>query len=254
MPANDERPGTPHPASLVVSEPIDLCYPLAQGGSHYEDLELRYSLRSVDANLRLPVRDLYLFGDRPGWLRNTVRHVPMVQLTDKARDITAKYRKMCATETLSDPFLLLDDDHIFLQPTTEIPVYTRGLLAAALVDYGDSTYGRYIRACYDQLVQRGLPTKNYQVHFPMVIHKDRLRAALRLMTEPMVMGSLYGNMLDGPTVEIDHDFKVKRKSDFPLLRDGSFCSFQPWLIPEWTSFLEQRFPLPSRWEIASPRG
>lgn len=224
---------------------IDIVYPIKQGGSRVNDLELRYSLRSVEACLRLPVRNLYIFGFMPGWLHGAT-NIAMRDVGDKANNLRAKYQKMCELEVLSDPFLLLDDDHIFLAPTAEIPLHTRGMLSEHTSQSG--MYGTYLRNAYQVLLAAKLPTRNYQIHYPMLLAKGILARTVALMTKPMVMASIYGNLLDGPTRELGSDFRVRQPKDFVGLSAGPFLSFPPYLRPEWTKFLAQRFPTASRWE------
>jgi hypothetical protein len=228
---------------------IDLVYPLRQGGSRLHDAELRYSLRSVEENLHMDLGRLFLFGHKPSWLYGAV-HIRMEDTGDKANNLREKYRRMCALDELSDPFLLLDDDHLFLHPTTEVPLYTMGALLDLCNKYAGRVHGRYLSAAYRQLVRKGLPLRNYQIHHSMLIHKEPLRQAIALMTSPMVMGSIYGNIVNGPTVEVERDFRVNRQKDWLALKDGPFVSFSPVLLPEWYAFLKERFPQPTRYEQA----
>jgi hypothetical protein len=228
---------------------IDIVYPLIRSGSRIDDAELRYSLRSVVQNVRLPLGQVYLFGHRPRWIHDVV-HVSMEDKADKAMNLREKYLRMTTMPELSDPFLLLDDDHLFLRPASEIPVHTRGMLADYQKEFRSTSYGRYLATTYRQLVKEKLPLRNYQIHYPMLIRKPILARAVAMMTGPMVMGSLYGNIVDGETVEITHDFRIRRSEHFSALQDGAFLSFPPILRPEWVTFLASRFPEPSRWEAA----
>jgi hypothetical protein len=229
---------------------IDLVYPLKAGGSRLNDAELRWSLRSAAQHLQLPIGEVYLFGHRPEWLSGVI-HVPMDDRGDKAENLKAKYRRMCDTVELSDPFLLLDDDHIFLAPTSEIPAHTRGPLAALCREYRGTAHGRYLQAALNALTEQGLPSRNYQIHYPMLIDKATLRRAVALMRRPMVMGSIYGNLVNGPTVEVTKDFRANNDADFRRLVDGPFMSLSPAVrarIPELVKLLDRTFATPSPWE------
>lgn len=240
-----------HIFGSLSAQPIDLVYPLKAGGSRADDAELRYSLRSVVANVQLPLGRLFLFGHRPTWLTDDVVHVPMSDRGDKAINLREKYRAMCDTDEISDPFLLLDDDHTFLQPTTEIPLHTMGALKDLCDQYRGRMHGRYLLAAYQKLVREKLPTRSYQIHYPMLVDKATLARSVELMTAPMVMGSIYGNLVDGPTVEVAQDFRVNRPAQFEDRKGGAFVSFAPIMRPEWMRFLEERFPDPSPWETAA---
>lgn len=225
---------------------IDIAYPLRSGGSLTGDSELRYSLRSVACFVRLPIGELRIFGYRPPWLRDAIVE-RMSDRADKALNLRAKYEAMVASD-LSDPFLLLDDDHIFLAPTDAIPCHARGTLAAAAAEVKGSRYGRYMTAALDALVRADLPTRNYQIHYPILVAKDTLRQALALMTEPMVMASLYGNIQTGPTTEVGADFKLGLPRD--LRKVGAFVSLMngSTRYPEIRDLLAARLPDSSRWE------
>jgi hypothetical protein len=157
---------------------------------------------------------------------------------------------MCTIAELSDPFLLLDDDHMFLQPTSEIVVHSKGQLVDLCNKYNGTVHGRYLRNAYNRLRAEHMPLINYQIHYPMLIEKKMLRASVALMNMPMVMGSIYGNLVDGPRVELKHDFRVNTMEDFKLMSEGPFMSLPPSQKPAWLKFLEDRFPTPSRWEAA----
>lgn len=229
---------------------IDIVIPFKRGGSHTGDLELRYSLRSVEANLRISIGTVYILGYKLSWLRNVVA-VAVEDRKDKAVNLMAKYQLACDTAAISDPFLLMDDDHVFLQPTAEIPIYTWGMLGPVAAEKRGS-YGRYLRNSLELLTANGLPTRNYQIHYPMLVRKDVLRRAIALATIPAALGSLYGNLVDGPTVELTHDYKPKLVGGIDGLRDGAFVSLSDSTICHAAvkSWLAARFPTPSRWEAA----
>lgn len=228
---------------------IDLVYPIKRGGSKSGDAELRYSLRSVSANLHLELRDLYIVGYQPKWLKDAT-NLPMTDTNDKAINLREKYRRMCITAELSDPFLLLDDDHMFLQPVSSIELHSKGMLIDLCKRYAGSIHGRYLRAAYDRLRAEKMPLVNYQIHYPMLIDKKMLRASVAMMNRPMVMGSIYGNLIDGPRTEIKTDYRVNTVAEFESRKEGPFMSLPPLQKPDWLAFLEKRFSEPSRWEAA----
>lgn len=232
---------------------IDLVYPLKRRkGSKTEDIELRFSLRSVARFLRMPVRNVYVVGHRPRWLTNVV-HVEMGDDTgDKALNLQVKYRRMCEIPGLSDPFLLLDDDHIFLRPTSETPLHTKGMLTELCDEYDGRPYGIYLRNALTLLAARGLPRRNYQIHFPLLIDHAHLLDVLDMAGDtPVVMGSLYGNLVDGPTVEVERDFKLNGRVEFDRLMSGHFVSLSVWGMryDRTKPLLQAALPEASPWEV-----
>lgn len=236
-------------------KPLSLVFPLKEGGRPDDNIELRWCLRSIEKHLRIPVGEVFVFGHRPRWLSGDVHHIPMRDQGDKAMNLRAKYDRMVNTDAISSPFLLLDDDHIFMAETTEIPLHTWGDFLPFLTQFGKQTQAVYMRAAYDALVARGLPTRNYQVHYPLLIHKPVLAEAVSMMTKPAVMGSIYGNLIGGPSVEITADFKLNTTDDFRRLRASPFISVSDRGLARLgvRAFFTAAFPQKSRWEAPANR-
>jgi hypothetical protein len=237
---------------------VDLAYPLREGGRPgNDDLEMRLSLRSIHKHLRLPLSGrVFLYGHRPRWLTENAVHVPMRDPSDKAMNLRAKYEAMVEDERLSDPFLLLDDDHVFLQETTSIAMpVSRQSLERLAAEYGGRTHGTYLRNCLEALRANGLSERNFQLHYPILVRKEVLALAVALMDRPMVMGSLYGNLQTGPRFETDRDFKCNGLNDWRRLRSGPFVSLSDsgmrrHPIRHW---VEGLFPERSPWEAPARR-
>lgn len=240
---------------------IDVAYPIREGWSDWDDEELRYSLRSVNDNVYRRIGGVWVFGHRPPFLGD-VRHVPVQTVPEKSFDLMRKYRAMVDSD-LSDPFLLLDDDHIFLEPHCEFPPYTQGTLVPLWERQWvqqQKRYGAYIHNCIVLLRRHGLPERNYQLHCPILVHKAKLDEVLR-MAEGVgtVMGSLYGNLVGGPSIERAIDFRVYSLAAYLALRGGPFISVEERLVfaedlgsvglaVDMRRVLANRFPHPSPWE------
>lgn len=230
-------------------EPLDIVYPLRAMGSRVQDLELRYSLRGVQTHLRMELGGLFLFGYLPTWVGDA-KVIPGRDRSDKALNLLAKYQQMIDADT-SDPFLLLDDDHVFLAPHAEIPLHTRGQLEEYRREFRSSSYGRYLANCLSILRAHGLAERNYQLHFPLLIHKATLARVLEIAGHtPTVMASLYGNMLAGATVEVARDFKLNKPKDLPAHHQAPLVSLSDGIVRDRTvqDFLRAALPDPSRWE------
>lgn len=243
---------------------IDLVYPLQQGASKADDMEIRYSLRSAATNLRVTLRYVHLVGHRPDWLR--VKHIPVADDTgDKALNLIRKYRAMCDSPEISDPFLLLDDDHMFLAPTDDLRLRAKGSLEELANKLSAKKYGWYLLNALGLLREHGLPERCFQMHYPMLIHKATLRRALDIIGDtPATMGSVYGNLADQEVVEVAEDCRINNVIDYQRLRDAPFVSLgEPSVLTalhksptgpklvrvHLARFLAERFPDPSPWEI-----
>lgn len=242
---------------------IDIAYPIREGWSDWADEELRYSLRSVNDNVYRRIGNVWVFGHRPAFLQD-VKHVPVPTVPEKSFDLMRKYRAMVDSD-LSDPFLLCDDDHMFLEPHCEFPPYTQGTLVPLWQRQWveqQKRYGAYIHNCIVLLRRNGLPERNYQVHHPILIHKAKLDEVLR-MAEGVgtVMASLYGNLVGGPSIERRIDFRVYSVASYLYLRNGPFISVEErlafqeevggvGLAVNIRALLARRFPDRSPWEVA----
>lgn len=156
------RPRDPNPQSEIVNRQsgIDLVYILGSG-SQWRNNELRFSLRSVQKNLK-GYRNIYIVGENPGFLKNTSpkpqipspkSQVPgskpqaVKDLTDLTElnpphhkifiiehpdeigphnadgNIIRKVIRACREKGLSDYFLKMNDDYIIAHPTTASEIY-----------------------------------------------------------------------------------------------------------------------------------
>lgn len=96
---------------------MDIVYALGTG-SHWDDNELRYSLRSIEKFLT-GYDDIYIVGHCPHWVRN-VLVLPFSDTPDrKEYSIASKVLVACGTKQISNNFIYMADDYVLL---TEIDV------------------------------------------------------------------------------------------------------------------------------------
>lgn len=139
-------------------------------GSRWNNLELRYCLRSIEKHL-IGYDDVFIVGDHPDWLRNVI-HIPCYdqgdKTYDKERNIYTKIMAAIADERVTDDFLFMNDDHFLLQ----------GYEAGKFPYYYDSTLNCYLTVTdYKHSVKNtlewanGALVGNFDVHAPIIYNK-----------------------------------------------------------------------------------
>jgi hypothetical protein len=182
--------------------------------------ELLYSIRSLKNMLKCDFDEekdkLWIIGDKPNYINSKVRHI---QMTDpylyNQSNVIRKLLKMCDNPDLSDDFIFMNDDFFFIN-AKKIMTYSFGNIK----DFKDRRQGYYLDAienCETHLSRLGLGDVNYEVHYPMVFNKHKLKEVLsRVEWEdyPTVYRSLYGNFYKESHIPISKDFKVYEVEEF----------------------------------------
>lgn len=146
---------------------MDILYTLGDG-SHWNDNELKYSLRSI-ARFASGVGEVYLIGThKPAFVGERVKFLKHSGNQGSSRNILAAITAACEYFQLGD-FLLCADDHFYVKPANfdRYPVY---LKADELPDklssgiYGDATYTRTLVNTRMLLDAAKLPHRNYAQH------------------------------------------------------------------------------------------
>ena len=216
-----------------------------------EPYELRYSLRSLK---NFPHGKVWFFGGEPPFLHPD-RSVPVEQIGGSpwAR-VCYTLRKVCATDEVTDDFWLFNDDFFIMKPIKEYgPRYNKTLVEhAADVEsrHGGkpSKYTAQLRRTAAALEAKGLETKNYALHIPMLINKKKALQVLDEYPDVPMFRSLYGNTyhiggMDTNDVKIavidkepDHDAELLSTAD------------NSWLVGKIGAYIKQQFPDPCEYE------
>ena len=180
---------------------IDLVIPLCKG-SKFNDLELRYCLRSVEKYLR-GYRNIYIIGDKPKWIRNVI-HVPFTQRPGDCKDknIMLKVLHACDIPEVSPEFLFMNDDHFLLKSVDAInyPYYYNG----KLVDWDNGKkmwcpYKQAVKNTLSVLIKNELPAKHYDIHTPILYDKELFKNIMGRydwdIQSGYIVKSLYANTL-----------------------------------------------------------
>lgn len=194
----------------------DLVYVIGTG-SRWNDNELRFSLRSVEKNLR-SFRNIVIVGFKPAFLQNVI-HIPAIDIFDSALNadgnMTAKLLLACNTQGLSDNFIFMNDDFIFLQPmeASKIATFHKGDMKSRDRTFWEQQFYRSrLRRTFETLRDRGETTLQYDYHAPMPMNKINFIKVMQQYNYAEGIGltfrSLYGNTMKVPTEPLTDQKKI----------------------------------------------
>jgi hypothetical protein len=218
---------------------MDCVIPLGSG-SKWSNNELRYSLRGLD--MYGDINNVWLIGHPPEWF--TGNHIQFKEGPVATLNIWNKVREACLDPAISDPFMFANDDYFYQRPFSLDNFYGQVM--------GNSQYKDLLRHTMRILAQNGLDQLNFDVHRPMIIHKELFMAAYSFFEWHLkiglglVMKSCYGNLHALTATEItDIKFKYwggEYDTDMFSIDDGCIdVRFKAWC--------EKKYPEKSKWEI-----
>jgi len=179
---------------------LDIIIPLAKDRkSNY--YELRMTLRSIEKNL-VGYRNIYILGEKPGWIRN-VTHLPIPDVHHrKAFSIFRKMMTAAKMDEVSQHFISWADDTYLLEP-----LHTSGIK-----DWYDSTLKEWtyknINSLYRQIIKntwRLFPEGLfYNVHTPCIYEKERFIGLNKynFSTTQYLIKSVYFNSAESNPVQM----------------------------------------------------
>lgn len=213
-------------------------------GSHWQDNELRYSLRSVEKHLK-GFRNIFIVGHISEWLKN-VKVIPSSDISggyEPERNVLNKLRVGCEFIDF-EKFLFMNDDFFFLQDVgaDQIPYFYEGSIEDWLAKRGLDRYGHCANNTLKQLQKNNLPTNNYELHYPIIFEKQKLLPIIP-SSQSLTIRSLYANTYQVKGIQADDC-----KSDKPPLDGAAYYSTKPRVTDEVQKFLIERFPKKSKYE------
>lgn len=240
----------------------DVVYVLGRG-SGWADNEIRFSLRSLETYLQ-DLGTVYVVGNRPKWLTGAV-HLPFPDShICKERNIMIKLAYACGHQRLSRNFLHVHDDHFMLAPmrATDIPNWCGGSLDSVAAAVRRKAPGNHwadaVHNTYQALRARGHSTHNFDLHFPILIDKERYPEIMDRydwggQPRGFVVKSLYANTLGLPGT-YSPDLKINQRLE--LTEAVAWLKGKPWfsvgnggLSLKFKQLLPALYPKPSRFEI-----
>jgi hypothetical protein len=169
--------------------------------------ELRYSIRSVMASF--PDAKVWLVGGRPSWY--TGDFIFIQQRSAKYINAVNNLKAICASEDISEEFVLMNDDFYIIKPIDSVETFHGGLLLDKINLYKKisqkSGYIFKLEKTFDKLRDLGLKSPlDYELHLPMIMEKKKLKITLKHGSD-FLWRSMYGNLFNVGGVQIE-DVKV----------------------------------------------
>lgn len=248
VPEKTEEKSIVRPSEKVKKEELyDIVYILKNDMDDVE--ELRYSLRSL---VNFKYKNVWFAGGKPKKISSD-KYMP-IQQKGKTRWERVSYtlKQVCQNEEISENFWLFNDDFFIMKPHKQVGAYFDGDLAYRILSLEDSrgrtSYSKNLRKCLSCLINNGLPTKNYALHVPMLINKEKALEVLEKYPDITNFRNIYGNYL-GLEAEKMEDVKysdnsknIDTNSIFLSTLERSFAS------GKIGKYIRENFPEPSRYE------
>ncbi|MFQ6230376.1 hypothetical protein [Nocardia sp. NPDC002869] len=246
-----------------------------------DDLELKYSLRSVERYMPW-VRRVVVFGDRPEWLagpESGIFHVPheaIAWIGPYRTPVTNWFLMFYLTALLpelDEEYIFFSDDFVLLRDLTPDEAQRNRYLQdlATLDSRGKGLWMDSLWRTYDLLKRLGYGTLNYETHVPTWFRKQWVLDAYRDLRDFVTEDRWQGAM--GITAILSHIQKHHPRPLVHLKTEGSrvgfhgkppayeevvslacaadarFLNFDDAAFgPDMQRFLAERFPRPCRYE------
>lgn len=225
---------------------MDIIYPYKRSPG---DFELRYSLRSL---VNVPHSRVIVAGDIPLSMTDDLTKVKNPRVGgDRYMSSTANIFAAMARADVSDEFMVMNDDIFVLQPWT-FRHENRGTIRQALAD--PTVKGEYrerINATAGLLRAHGIDDPLfYGLHTPTQYNRAKLVELMREFPMPKhkyLLRTMYWNLYPESSVRRD-DVKVKSWPVDRLPDDILSISDNVAALPDFRSWINERFPVASRYE------
>ena len=213
--------------------------------------ELKYSLRSVEKNF--PINRVWFIGGQPKGFQNIVRLQHEQIGNCKWELIRSSMWKAINAEDLTEEFFLFNDDFFIMKPvdTDSFINFVDGTLSRRIdelhTEHGMNPYCRTLFKLEQELRTMHEPTMNFDVHLPMLLNKEQVKATLYKCSSPQ-MRSAIGNLNRLPFV-IHPDVKVYDLESVPT--DETYLSTNDDTFDKGKvgKYIRETFATKSRFEV-----
>ena len=213
--------------------------------------ELKYSLRSVEKNF--PINRIWFIGGQPKGFRNVVRLQHEQIGNCKWELIRSSMWKAVNAEDLTEEFFLFNDDFFVMKPvdTDSFINFVDGTLSRRIDElhagHGMNPYCRTLFKLEQELRTMHEPTMNFDVHLPMLMNKEQVKATLYKCSSPQ-MRSAIGNLNRLPFV-VHNDVKVYDLESVPV--DETYLSTNDDTFNKGKvgKYIRETFATKSRFEV-----
>lgn len=151
---------------------MDLLYVLGNGSKH-DDVELRFSLRSIEKWCKGYDR-IFVVGRKPDWLTNVEFYPCEDDMGAAHKNMMKKILLACNETDISNWFVSQSDDHFYVRPYDfkKTGVYHKGEIHTMMANQNQSE--EYVRSMLDTceyLKERGYGTLNGSQHCGCLFYK-----------------------------------------------------------------------------------
>lgn len=193
---------------------MDAVY-MVSSESTLNDWELRYSLRSLETHYRNLER-VWIIGHNPPWTK-AITHIKQSDPYKRNKDanLIAKIVRLGYEPALTEKFIMMSDDHFFLQPTWDSdikPYYNKDMKNMEKKDFANNKWAQRLWRTKEVLKKNGHPQRDYEGHIPYVLEKSKLWTYLNFDYGHDIgycVFSLYFNTVDTPEIAHINDGKVR---------------------------------------------
>jgi hypothetical protein len=229
-------------------EKTDIVYILANA-SKWQNSELKYSLRSMEKNMDMPIGRIFIVGYLPKFVETReVDHIDVQDnYTNKLRNAARKIKGACNDRRVSENFILMNDDFFIMKKVSEIKYWSKGSLKGSMTRHRTKKgyYYTAIKQTKELLESQGIenPT-DYEIHAPIIIEKKKflkIDKKLNLEEKGLLFRSIYGN-LTGAKRDVVPDIKIfnigakgmEKYKDYKIISTGNKVvldpKFQRWIM------------------------
>lgn len=173
-----------------------------------ENEELRYSLRSLS---NFPHKKVCFYGCCPKGLNPDIHFKYKQDGKTKWENVNMMLRSACQSDLITENFWLFNDDFFIMNKVLNPQDYHSGDLYKRIVQLEDkhggiTEYSLQLRNMCKELEALGCNSKNYAVHYPMLINKKYALEVLNMTDCPMFR-CLYGNYATVKSINVN-DCKI----------------------------------------------
>ena len=230
-------------------------------GSKHDNLELRYSLRSIE-KYGTGIEEVYCAGQPPSWFQPSRNALTLDFILNPGRNRNIQHNVVQGVKhfNITEDFILGIDD-VFLLRKTDFALYPRYIEAYELPRQGSGNNGwkcamvdtgRWLRA-------KGYPSLNFMTHAHcrlngsvILRHFGEIEHSIHHSDRGLEIVSQVGNitLAENPKLPLvlRRDNKLGEVFDISGIDDCFSISDKTFSDPRLMKFLESEYPNKSRWE------
>lgn len=211
--------------------------------------ELKYSLRSIEANAGDLINRVVFVGGKPEGFQGYI-HIPQEQMfKTKYMNAIMNIYKACKTASITPNFILMNDDFYIMHKVEHIEKYYDGTMQARIDELPDGRYKTQMQDYLKALKHEVNLPLNFAVHTPMLTNKNLAETIIRTLEPESNFRNLYGNLTlnQGGSRSIK-DNKL-RKQDKTWNKEAIFASSDDDTFKRMLPTLRAKFKVKSRWEM-----